>query len=267
MMLWTRKGFSAGAVLALVFVTSACTGGGPSKEDQAKEEEWVWLNDTKAQLDAKRQELAELQAQLAEAEEEPTAAEGEEVEAAGVAPGLHAQQLEAEIDELGEELGGRVVTFINADPPIEGEDLTERQLALFRMKSDEDMVMAQEWIEKGGDYRKAIEIYATALTYDPDNERLKAALAEAEIMRYMTEERFASAKKGMTQNEVRQALGQPNLHNVREFPERNVVAWFYPTGEGGSAAAVWFEPDKQEEFKVYKLEFEGVKGRGEIEGP
>ncbi len=266
-MLWTRKGFSVGGVLAAVLVVSACMGGGPSKQEQAREAEWTWLSETKAQLDAKRQELAEQRAQLAEAVEEPVAAEGEEVEdeqAEAVAVDLEAQvrQLEEEIEQLTEEFGGRLVAFINADPPIEGEQPSERQMALIRMKSGEDMVMAQEWIEKGGDYKRAIEIYKTALIYDPDNERLSAALAEAESFRYMTEERFAKAKKGMTRDEVRQALGQPNLRNVREFPERNVVAWFYPSGEGGSAAAVWFQPDKQEELKVYRLDFKGIQGRG-----
>ena len=31
----------------------------------------------------------------------------------------------------------------------------------------------------------------------------------------------------MTQDEVRGLLGQPNLRDVRDFPERGVTAWFY----------------------------------------
>ena len=262
-MLWTRKGFSVGVVLAAVLM-AACSSG-PSREELANEAEWTWLSDTKGQLDAKRQELVDLKSQLAEPAEEPAeepaAAEGEEAEAGGIDLWAQADELESEIDEMTEEFGGRLVAFINADPPVEGEEPTERQLGLIRMKSDEDMVMAQEWIDRGGDFKRAIEIIKTASIYDPDNERLKSALEEAETLRYMTEERFAMAKKGMSQDEMRHVLGQPNLHNVREFPEREVVAWFYPTGEGGSAAAVWFEPDKKEELKAYKVDFKGIVGR------
>lgn len=271
-MLWTRKGFSGMSLLAAGLWVAACSGGGPSKEDLAKEAEWTWLNETKMELDAKRQELADLKAQLAEMAAEPTEEEegepapGEGVEGEEVDPATRAEQLQQEVDQLTEEFGGRLVAFINADPLIEGEEPTERQVALIRMKSDEDIVMAREWIDKGGDYKRAIEIYTTALLFDPDNDRLQEALAEAEALRYMTEERFATAKKGMTEDEVREALGQPNLHNVREFPERNVVAWFYPTGAGGSAAAVWFQPDKREVLKVYKLDFKGIKGKDEEEG-
>jgi hypothetical protein len=279
-MLWTRKGFSVVSLLAAALWVAACSGGGPSKEDLAKEAEWTWLNDTKVELDAKRLELADLKTQLAEmageaaAEEEGEAASGEEGEAASgeegeaeaVDPATRAEQLQQEVDQLTEEYGGRLVALVNADAPFEGEEPSERHVALIRMKSDEDIVMAREWIEKGGDYKRAIEIYTTALLFDPGNERVQEALAEAESLRYMTEERFAMAKKGMNQDEVRQALGQPNLHNVREFPERNVVAWFYPTSAGGSAAAVWFQPDKREELKAYKLDFKGIKGQGEEAG-
>jgi hypothetical protein len=126
------------------------------------------------------------------------------------------------------------------------------------MKSDEDIALAREWIDKGGDYKRAIDIYTNALRFDPDNEALEQAMAEAEQNRYMSAERFAAAKKGMTEAEVRAVLGQVNLHNVKSFPDRKVVAWFYPTSEDGAAAAVWFREEKDGN-KVYKLNFEEVK--------
>ena len=147
---------------------------------------------------------------------------------------------------------------------IEGEPPSERQLAALHLKSDEDMIAAQEWIDKGGDYRRAIDIYNTALRFDPDNEALKEALATAEELRFMSEERFEEAKKGMTEAEVRAVLGQVNLHNIKDFPERKVRAWFYPTAEGGAAAAVWFK-EGNDGFKVYRVNYQEVKPKGEEE--
>ncbi len=63
----------------------------------------------------------------------------------------------------------------------------------------------------------------------------------------------------MTEAEVRAALGQPNLRNIREYPERNVVAWFYPTTEAGDAAAIWFRPNKAGDKIVYQTKYEAIK--------
>lgn len=268
----TRSGFLVCSVMAALLLLASCGGGGPSQEEQQREAEWAWLTETKQELDAKRQELADLRARAAAAAEavaaeaEPAVAAGEaELEGAELAEPVvdlaaQVQQLGEEVTQLGEELNGRLVAFINADPMIEGEPPTERQVAALRMKSSEDIVLAREWIEKGGDYKRAIEIYNTALMFDPDNEEVKAALAEAEADRYMSEERLSQVKNGMGEAEVRELLGQVNLHNVREYPEKEVVAWFYPTAEDGSAAAVWFEPDKKTgELTVYQVKFDAVK--------
>ena len=152
----------------------------------------------------------------------------------------------------------RLVAFINANPPVVGEPPTEQQRAAIRMKSDEDMLVASEYIEKGGDYRRAIKIYQDILMADPDNEALKAALASAEDMRFMTKERFATAKKGMTEDEVRAVLGPANLRNVRHFDKENVTAWYYPKDERGAAAAVWFRPEKKG-LRVYQTQFDAIR--------
>ena len=246
--------------LAVMMLAMACGGGGPSEDEVAKAEEWAWLTETKQTLDAKRQELVDVQAELRTlaAAGEAEAEEGVEQTAADLQAKV--QELTTELGALSEDFGNRLVAYINADPMIEGEQPTERQVEALRMKSGEDIILAQEWIEKGGDYKRAIEIMSTALLYDPDNAELKAALAEAEANRYMTSERFEAASKGMTEDEVRQALGQPNLHNIREYPDRDVVAWFYPTAEDGSAAAVWFQPEKKTgELEVYQVKFEAIK--------
>ena len=125
-----------------------------------------------------------------------------------------------------------------------------------------DIELVAEYIVKGGDYRRAIDILQVALQLDPDNAAIQAAVEEARANRYMSEERFAQAKKGMTEEEVRNALGQVNLRNIRQFEERGVVAWFYATAEGGPAAAVWFQADKKSgKLKAYQLKYDAVGGK------
>jgi hypothetical protein len=255
----THRGFLVCAVLATLAMSVAC-GGGAAKEDESKAEEWAWLTETHQTLEAKRQELADLRAEAMSAAVEEVAegdAEGAVEEVEDLAPRI--EQLSGEVEALTEEFGNRLVGFINADPMIEGEPASEQQIAALRMKSGEDIILAEEWIERGGDYKRAIEIISTALLYDSDNPDLKAALAQAEANRYMTEDRLAAAKKGMTEDQVRQALGQVNLHNIREYPDKDVVAWFYPTHEDGSAAAVWFQPNKKTGvLEVYQVKFEAI---------
>lgn len=268
-MLRTRNGLLIVGIL-LALVTAGCGQGGPSQQELANEAEWTWLQETQEELAAKRQELAELQVAAAQAATEEEAEEAEAVEGEVGEPAedpvAAAAALDEEVAALTEEYTGRLVGLLNADPMIEGEEPTERQLALLAMKSDEDIILAQEWIDKGGDYKRAIEIYNTALMFDPDNPKLRDALAEAEANRYMTEERFAEVEKGMTEDEVRQVLGQANLHNIRKYEDKGVVAWFYPTTEGGEAAAVWFQPERKTEImKVYQVKFEAVKP-GESDG-
>lgn len=264
----TRTGLLVGAVLAVAILVAACGGGGPSKEEQAKAEEWSWLTEAKQDLDAKRQELADLVAreemEAAEVTEEVAEVVDEGAEEIGEAVaeidlGGQIETLGAEIETLTEEFSNRLVAFINADPMIEGEEPTQSQVNALRMKSSEDIVLAQEWIVRGGDYKRAIEIVNTAMMFDEGNPELEAALAEFEANRFMSEEKFAAAEKGMDEAAIRRVLGQANLHNVREYPDKDVVAWFYPTAEDGSAAAVWFQPNKDSgALEVYQIKFKAI---------
>jgi tetratricopeptide (TPR) repeat protein len=256
------------AVCAMMALVAAC-GTGTDPEEEARNQEWQWLQQTKQELDAKRSQLAELAAQEAmpaepESEGEPgdepaTDAEGGEEAST---PGAAAQRaaLEEEVTALSEQFSSRLVDFLNDDPIVENQPPTERQLAALRMKSDEDMVLAQEWIDKGGDYKRAIDIYTTALQLDPENAQLQAARAAAEANRYMSADRFAQAEEGMSREEVRAVLGQANLHNIRQYADRGVVAWFYPTSATGDAAGVWFEVnDETGESSAYQLKYDAIQ--------
>ena len=254
------------AALLLAAVTAIGCGGQEDTVNEEAEAEYAWLTENKNKLATMRQELADLRAQAeAQEAEGETEGEGEGEEGEGEAGPSLAGQIatkESEVLATADEFLQRVVGYLNVhDPMLEGEPPSERQIEVIRMKSDEDILTASEYIDRGGDYRRAINIYQDAMQLDPDNEKLQSALVAAREMRYMTEERLAEVKKGMSENDVKAVLGPVNLRNVREYPERNVIAWFYPVDDTGAASAVWFRK-RGETYSVYKTEFEQVKGRG-----
>jgi len=235
-----RVKWIAGVAVLLALGCGGGSEGGSSKVDlKARQAELDSISQARQALVQKREELASLQEQAA----------------GGAAVGPQIESANAEITRMTEEVGRRLADFINADPPLVGEPMRPDQQAAIRMKSAEDMVIAREFIDLGGDYRKAIDIYNSSLAIDPDNAEVKAALADAEAKRHMTAERFAQIQKGMTEAEVVAAIGRPLLRNVRDYPEKRVRAWFYPKNDQGEAAGVFFN-DKQE---VYQANFDAVK--------
>jgi tetratricopeptide (TPR) repeat protein len=240
-----KHGASFRGSLLLVILTglAGIFGCGPADEtaggaettgaaSQAADAEWSWLQETKKELDQRR------------------------TASAASADSKRAQETEA----LALEFNRRLVELINADPPVQGEPASERQKAALRMKSDEEIVLARQFIEQGGDYQRAIDIYKEALAVDPGNPRLREELARAQARRYMTRETFDQVKEGMEQEEVRRLIGQPNLHNVRDYPDREVVGWFYPKDASGAAAAVWFHKESGR-TTVYLLDFNALDPR------
>lgn len=260
-MLTTRRHLWLATALILVLAVLGCSSG--PKEDPMVAE-WDAIQAAKATLDAKRQELADLKAEAAAPAVAEEAVEGEPADPEAMAePVDNSAQIEAlneEITALADAFVTQLVTFLNNDPILAEEGPTERQLAAIRLKSGEEMLVAQEWIDKGGDYSRAIQILENTLQLDPDNEELKAALARSQEMRFMSEERFAMAKKGMTEEAVRAALGTPLHYNVKTYEDKGVTAWFYQTNEGGSAAAVWFRPEG-DELIAYLTKYEAVPGK------
>jgi hypothetical protein len=266
------------AALGLAALAGLATSGCGRRVEPHRQErigaaaEWAWLVAAKRQLDDKRGQLAGLGGPA------PASLPGGGTGGAGgaapggaaAAPGLggggsasavpaasRRDQLAREIDGLSQQLGRRLVGYINANPPIEGAPLSAQQLAAIRMKSDEEIAVAREFIARSGDYRRACEIYEAALGADPDNPRLREELARARAARYVSLERFSRAAPGMSPEQVRSALGPPNAHDVRAYPDKKVVGWFYPRDGSGAAAAVWFER-REGKLTVYLCDWSAV---------
>jgi hypothetical protein len=240
-------------LLGLALLTACLTAcGGPAEEDRearnqavAAESEWAWLKRSRQELEARRQELARAEAEARKGGRNPAAV-----------PAV--QTLDRDVRTRADELRRRLLGFINDNPPAAGEKPAGRTLEAIRMKSDEDILLAHEHINEGGDYRTAIDIYEAALAVDPDNPRLKQELEKAQARRYMTPERFAQVQEGMTADQVRALLGPPNVHDIREYPERGVTGWFYARDAKGAAAAVWFEK-KGDRQVVYEVDFDAIR--------
>lgn len=205
--------------------------------------EWRWLQETKKDLDRRRAAIA-----------------------AGMSGTGPDSKLVQETEALALDFNRRLVDLINADPPVQGKPASELQKAAIRMKSDEEIVLAHQFIEQGGDYQRAIDIYKEALAVDPGNPRLREELARAQARRYMTRKTFDQVQEGMDQAEVRSLLGQPNLHNVRDYPDRDVVGWFYPKDASGAGAAVWFHKEGGR-ATVYLLDFDALNPRAPQPAP
>lgn len=228
---------------------AAC--GGPAEEDRgrqtqavAAESEWAWLTRARRELDQKREALARARAEIRQAGKDPAAA-----------PAV--KTLALDVRTRSEEFRRRLLGFINDNPPAVGEKAAGRTLEAIRLKSDEDILVAREHVEEGGDYRRAIDIYEAALAVDPENPKLLQALENARSRRYMTRERFSQVQEGMTADQVRTLLGAPNVNDVREYPHRGVTGWFYARDARGGAAAVWFETRGKGRV-VYQADFEAL---------
>lgn len=252
-----RAAFAACASVIVLF--AALVACGPSEEERvsaARADAWAELQEEQAALNAKRDELAGLRARVL------APGEDDDVEA------LTAQvdSLDNEIGNDGEAFATKLVNYINEAEWELGGEMTEEQRAAFAMKSAEDMYLAEEYVVKGGDYRRAVEILERALGVDPDNADIQARLAAYQDARYITAERLAQVERGMTEAEVEALLGKVFHRNVREFDEENVFAWFYPKNPeehgAGAAAGVFF---REGDGKVYRTDANAVEGQAEEE--
>jgi septal ring factor EnvC (AmiA/AmiB activator) len=110
------------ALAAAAVLLVGCGGGAEKKQavDTAKrQQEWAQVEALKKTVDAKRAELATLKAQ---------AAEGTDVQA-------QIETATKEANKLTDELSGKIIAYINEDPPVEGEPLRPDLVPAVRMTS------------------------------------------------------------------------------------------------------------------------------------
>ncbi len=248
---------AAGAAAILLLASLAACG--PSEEERtttARTEAWVELEEAQAALNAKRSDLDQLRARVA------APGEGEDADALAA----EAAALDEEVGADGEAFSQKLVNYINEAEWELGGELNEEQAAAFAMMSGEQMYLAQEYALKGGDYRRAIDILVGAQRNDPDNPDLAARIVEYEEARYVTVERLAEVKRGMTEAEAEGVLGKVFHSYVRTFADENVFAWFYPKDPeehgAGAAVGVFF---RENDRKVYRTDPNAVEGKDEEE--
>jgi hypothetical protein len=221
----------AGSPLAL-----SC-GGGESDVAQARAAEWE-------AIEREHAELENLRTQLRAARDKKSP---------------FAPELDNMVGDATDRFLARLVAFINQHAGSQDGIQTEAPPELakaIRIKSAEDLLLAREYVDRGGDYAKAIDILSSARSVDPANKELEAAQAEAERLRFMDPERFGRIEKGMTEDEVRGELGQVQPQNIRQ-PAPGQVVWLYPR-QDAAAAAVFFRAGAEGVLQVEETDFEAI---------
>ena len=236
--------------LPLIAALAGCGDRSEGRAAAARAHERAAMQRDKQQLDVERAELARLRGHLASV---PIAADGTPAIPGDAAIANEVATRQQRIAARSSSLGERLVRHLGGLRRGAAGEGPEWQQAV-RLKSDEDVAVAQEWIERGGDYRRAIEILETQRVLDPGYPRLEQALARARDMRFVTTERFARVQEGMTPIDVRAALGPVNLRQVLRRPAERLEAWYYPK-RGGGRAAVYFRYDQERRgYVVYRTD-------------
>jgi hypothetical protein len=126
--------------------------------------------------------------------------------------------------------------------------------------SDEAILIAEETVDKAGDYKKAMNQLDSASSYYdsiglPPYQPLIDKISSLDEMRFITQERFELVKKNMTMDEVKAVAGVPYYQNIQVDEKRKVETWLYRKREGG-AAGIYFKTTTN---KVYNKTFDAVK--------
>ncbi|HXT21842.1 MAG TPA: hypothetical protein VN923_13910 [Thermoanaerobaculia bacterium] len=243
---------TAAIVVALLVAVSAggCRDAAEQRAESARAQEWAALQRDKRTIDGERGELRRLRGRLAAV---PIAADGTPLAAGDAAIAREVALREERLAARSSHLGDRLVHYLGGFVHDAGGSPPGWNAAV-RMKSDEDLAVAQEWIDRGGDYRRAIEILETQRALDPGDERLTQALVRAREMRFVTPERFARVQAGMSPIDVRAALGPVNLREVLRRPAEQLEAWYYPKRGGGKAAVYFRYEEGRRGYVVYQTD-------------
>jgi hypothetical protein len=248
------------ALLAVFALISGCSRG-PSEEEiaQAQFEEQL------AQLQTQYQELQDLRAEVVTAETAMAEIEAirerdrtDEQKAELEALPATIEELVAARDVKYDEAQGALADFLN----VALNNYPEHPATVdgLNIYADEAILIAEDTVTKSGDYKKATEQLASAVSYYdslslPTYPVLAEKLAALEDMRFITQERFDLVAKNMTMDEVKEIAGVPYYQNIQVDEKRGVETWLYRKAEGG-AAAIYF---RTKTGKSYNKKWDAIK--------
>jgi hypothetical protein len=106
----------------------------------------------------------------------------------------------------------------------------------------EKILLGDEYMNVLSRYDKAIDLYQTALDYEPASTAARERIALAEQRRYVSMSAFAGVKQGMKEEDVRRLVGLPREDWIKQVVQNNRVyaVWIYPKADGG-ASAIYFD--------------------------
>jgi hypothetical protein len=208
------------------------------------------LNQLRSEIDLAKLSLAEL-----EAIDERKRTDEQKAEIEELAAKIESLTVNGEtaFEEVQSTLADFLFVGIN-DYPESAETA-----AGLKVYSDEAILVAEDMVVKAGEYKKAIDHLRNAEGYFeaaglPPDQPLVDKIAILDDWRFVTEERFALVKNGMTKDEVVEAVGPVYYGNIQVSDAKGVETWLYKKREGG-AAAIYF---KMKTGKVYNKKFDAV---------
>jgi hypothetical protein len=254
-----NRSLTFGAIFLMIPVLFIGCSKGPSEEEtkqKALADQLASIEQAYQELTTGRQEVKAAQASVTELE--AVAAPDDDQKAELEALPAKIEELtasrEAAYDSLQDQLANFLNTALNEFPE---SPETARALEIY---SKEAILTAEDIVGKSGDYRKAgdqlmsVKSYYEGVELEP-NPELLAEIERLDDWRFITQERFDTVTNGMTQDEVKAAIGVPYYQNIQIDDERGVETWLYKKREGG-AAAIYF---KTKTGTVYGKKFDAIK--------
>jgi outer membrane murein-binding lipoprotein Lpp len=248
------------AVLVATALISGCSRG-PSEKELAQaqfQEQLAQLQTQYEDLEQQRADLEAATAALAEIEAIRERDRTDEQKAELESLPATIQELTAARDAAFDLAQGTLADFLNVALNEFPEDpATVEGLNIY---AGEAILIARDTVLKAGDYKKATDQLASALSYYetlslPVYQPLADTLAELEEMRFINQERFDLVTKNMTIDEVKEVAGVPYYQNIQVDEKRGVETWLFRKQDGG-AAAIYF---RIKTGKTYDKKWDAVK--------
>lgn len=111
-----------------------------------------------------------------------------------------------------------------------------------RLIANERMRLGDAYLSVLSRYDRAIQMYESALAVDPSNDEARKRIEIARERQFVSFDRFASLRDGMSEGDVAARLGTPREDWIKHLTQNNRLysVWIYSRADGG-AAAVYFE--------------------------